>query len=100
MNLKNKDKISKNGLLNDNLEIKVVNTLNRLRPNKNDDDINNSNNNTNTNTIADSSLLKRLSARIKKVPSKKEVEDNNDFSEDTDIYESIENEKKTKISEK
>jgi len=94
-----KDKISKNELLNDNLEIKVVDTLNRLRPNKNDDDINNSNNNTNTNTIADSSLLKRLSARIKKVPSKKvEVEDNNDFSEDTDIYESIENEKKTKIT--
>lgn len=89
-----KDKIiKKNELINDNLEIKVTNTLNRLRPSKDDADDSGS-----TNSIADSSLLRRLSARIKKVPTKKIEIEGNDFSQEVDTYASIVPERKTKTT--
>ena len=64
---------------NDNLEMKVTKNLNRLRPTTSNDD--------DKDTVADSSLLRRLSARIKKTPIKKvTVQDNdNDDDDDNDV---------------
>lgn len=66
-----------NDMINDSLETKVTNNLNRLRPSSSDE----------KNTGVDSSLLRRLSARIKKVPSKKlSADDNHDEDMSDDSY--------------
>ena len=66
-----RDALKNNNMLNsDNLEMKVTSNLNRLRPSsigeKSDSGV-------------DSSLLRRLSARIKKLPTKKLEVDENDY---------------------
>lgn len=66
-----KETLKSNDMINDSLETKVTNNLNRLRPSSSDE----------KNSGVDSSLLRRLSARIKKVPSKK-LSDDDDHDED------------------